>query len=611
MMFRWTFLVPRLLVVLAFCLWLRFGLDSLLTRSVISSGQMATGARVDLQDLSSSLPHGRLHIRGLAAANPESPLENLFQVDEVSLKIDTRALLDRRWVVDQAAVAGLQFNTDRPTSGALPSRQKDKNQDGKLAGIADQLASGMSRAAEHWLNDLASRMRADVEEEFQSVRLAKELAQRWPEEYRELATRVDDWKARVERIRRLVDGIREEPWEHLADIEPGLRDVEALRTEVGQLRSEMQRMHTQILRDRDAIRTASRHDANVIREKLRIQNLDGDRLSDYLLGPELVARATQLATWIEQGQHAYKLVGERPEINHEHGRGVFIDLAAGPQPPDILFRCLLLSGHTQFDGRNVQFQGRLEGLTHQPQRYGKPVTYRLATRGAVETQIQGTIDYRQAPPRHHLVVSCPAWHQPSHTLGNVEQFAIRSSSGPAQVWLEVNLNGRELSGEVRWRQDEILVDPIVGEYFASERLRRGLAQATRNVDRIHATAELSGTLTAPRCRLRSSLGPQIAEGVNFAVRQELQAIAADLSSMADAAVAAHLEELDKTLQLQYAELLARLQEHEERIEQYKQQLASQFRQPLEKLRQPFSVSAIHKAVAGIREEQESQERLKR
>jgi uncharacterized protein (TIGR03545 family) len=610
-MFRWTFLVPRLLVVLAFCFWLRFGLDSLLTRGLIAGGQMATGAKINLQHLSSSLPHGRVHLRGLAAANPKAPLRNLVQVDEASLSIDIRSLLERRWVVEQAAITGLQFNTDRQTSGALPGREKDTPQDAAFAELADRLTRGMSRAAENWLDDLAGRMQADVEEEFRSVRLAKQLAERWPAEYRQLATRVDEWKSRVERIRRLVEGVREDPWEHLADIEPGLRDVEALRTEVTQLRSDMQRIHAQILQDRDAIRTASRHDANVLRDKLRVKNLDGERLSDYLLGPELVARATELANWLEQGQRAYELVGERPEINQQQGRGDFIDLADGPQPPDLLFRCLLLSGRTQLNGQDVQFQGRLEGLTHQPKRHGKPVTYRLATQGDMEVQIQGTIDYRQATPRHHLLVSCPDWQQPPRTLGNVEQFAIRSSSGPAQVWLELDLNGHELSGEVRWRQDEVLVDPVVGEYFASERLRRGLAQATRNVDRIHATVELSGTLTAPRCRLRSSLGPQIAEGVNFAVRQELQAIAADLSSTADAAVATHLEELDRTLQLQYAQLLARLQEHEERIDHYKQQLASQIRQPLDQLRQPFSVSAIHKAVAGLRKNQQSQERLKR
>jgi hypothetical protein len=58
-------------------------------------------------------------------------------------------------------------------------------------------------------------------------------------------------------------------------------------------------------------------------------------------------------------------------------------------------------------------------------------------------------------------------------------------------------------------------------------------------------------------------------------------------------------------------LLGRLQEHEQRIEQYKQELAAKLRQPLEQLRQPFNVSALRKAVAGMRKEPDSQGRVNR
>src|SRR5262245_30893427 len=109
--FRWKYVLPRVAIVAAIVAAVRFGLDPLLKYAIVAGGEAATGAKVEVGELTTSLVDGRLVIDGFAAANPQHPMRNLAAADHVQLDVDSSALLRKRLVVKNGMVSGIVFDS--------------------------------------------------------------------------------------------------------------------------------------------------------------------------------------------------------------------------------------------------------------------------------------------------------------------------------------------------------------------------------------------------------------------------------------------------------------------------------------------------------------------
>jgi uncharacterized protein (TIGR03545 family) len=118
-LFRWKALVPlALLLVLVAVAWYVF-LDAAVRRSIEAIGTELVGAKVDLAFADVRLRDGSVTLRGLQVTNPDAPLTNLFQVDEIVADVRMAPLLEKKIFIDTVAVRGVRFGTDREESGAL------------------------------------------------------------------------------------------------------------------------------------------------------------------------------------------------------------------------------------------------------------------------------------------------------------------------------------------------------------------------------------------------------------------------------------------------------------------------------------------------------------
>ena len=60
---RWTYALPRLALVIVVILALRLGLDPLLRWTIVTSGEAAVGAKVEIGEVASSLLEGEVVLR--------------------------------------------------------------------------------------------------------------------------------------------------------------------------------------------------------------------------------------------------------------------------------------------------------------------------------------------------------------------------------------------------------------------------------------------------------------------------------------------------------------------------------------------------------------------
>ena len=141
---RWRYFIP-FIVVFSGLLIAALTIDWWMKWTFESAGSYAAGARVDIERLHVSYFPLALHMGHLEITNPNLPMTNIVEIDKVDFDLDTRALLEKKWVINQVALEGISVNTPRARSGVL-AHSKNKTPKSELT---KELEAGLSH---EWLD---------------------------------------------------------------------------------------------------------------------------------------------------------------------------------------------------------------------------------------------------------------------------------------------------------------------------------------------------------------------------------------------------------------------------------------------------------------------------
>ena len=149
-MIRWTYLLPRLALVLLALAIVQLGAPPLLRWVLVRSLESTTGTEVELAKVSTSLTRSEMHISGFQIARRSTSQTNVLQFDSAHLALDVNALTHQRCVVDRAEIRGLRFNTPRALGSAQSHRIEIAAPD-----VSDLARQGQ-RQSQQWLEQVVS-----------------------------------------------------------------------------------------------------------------------------------------------------------------------------------------------------------------------------------------------------------------------------------------------------------------------------------------------------------------------------------------------------------------------------------------------------------------------
>jgi uncharacterized protein (TIGR03545 family) len=220
----------------------------LIEHKFVDATQESVGAKVDVQETQVSLLTGRLSLRDVQIANPQSPLRNLVTAERCEMELEPGSLLYKRAVIRQGSVTGLRFGTERETNGFLA------NFAGKDAAALDGwLDPESSKAAQEWLDRLHERFDRNLVEQLESIRLTQELLARWPAESAALARRVAALREQTTALDAKVAKARENPLRNVDFLEALPAEVTKIRTELTAISRELGKLPNLADTDRRAI----------------------------------------------------------------------------------------------------------------------------------------------------------------------------------------------------------------------------------------------------------------------------------------------------------------------------------------------------------------------
>lgn len=554
-LFRWKYVLPRLAILLIVVLTVRFCLDGALRWAIVASGESALGAKVEIAELETELRQGRLTIRGVAAANPSKTFHNLAEAEEANFQIDMAELLHKRLVVTDGTITGLNFDTPRETDGALEEPEETLEEE-SVPSVLDPALAAASEYGSVWADNLSKKLEADLESTLESPRVARELEARWPAEYKQLEARVKDLQARGKEIEKGFKEVKANPLRNLDRLQKLEADLRTTEQEVKALTAKIQGLPEQIKADQQLVDAARKQDEATIRKMLKLDDLDGDQLSSYLLEEESSGYLATAVNWIKK---ARDLTPEKPEIERFRGVNVaFIDR----RRPDWLIKKVNLSGEASIGGEQLLLVGLLTGASSHPQLVANPMRLSLTGTGGVACDMNLVVDRRGEKAVDTLTFECPQLAIPRRTLGKPEKLAVSLAGGPANLKGEVVLKCEQLSGQILWNQSDVQLGASVGK-IKDPQLQLALQESLNSLKRIEATVELSGTLEKPAWKLQSDLGPQLAVGLKSAMSGYLEArtekLMAGVREKVDKQMAKLTQQRDKAQQ----ELMAKLGKNQE------------------------------------------------
>ena len=562
--FRWKAAIPLGLFVLAVVLFWTLYVDRLIRLGIEAGGTAAVGARVDLASARFRLFQGSLVLRGLAVTNPDAPLKNLFEVDEINLDLGIRALLEKKFDAETVAVRGLRFGTDRKTSGALPAKRKAAT---AAEGAAEGDAGSWSKKVVLPALDLtglgkAVNVAGVSPDSLRTIALARAVAAKgdslqvaWGRRIAAADPRpvLDSGKALANRLgatdlRRLgLAGVRDAA----ASVRTTINAVTASRNQITALQRDVTAQMDSLKAQAAALDRARADDYAYARRLVKVPSLEPKDVSAALFGSAALQRMVPALSWAGKANHRMP-AGLAPQRHEGPKRlrmaGTTVVFPKAHRYPTVLIEfaegTFALAGRTTMAGDYI---ARVTGVTTEPAVYGKPLTFlaqrRAAVAGPEYIRVAGALDHTGAVPRDSVTADLHGVRLPALDLA-AAGARMDPRTGTVDVALMLfgdSVRGRWLvrSDSVAWTQLEdsgsagAAPAPIGSRAWVNALIWRAIS-SLKNVE---IEAAISGRLASPNLDVSSNVGGQVATALRQAAAAEVNKAEAQVRARVDSLVA--------------------------------------------------------------------------
>ena len=567
---RWSYVVPRVVIVTAVWWFFAFGFDPLVRRGAVSSSQLVFGAKVDVEDLETGFFPPRVSLGRTAVANRFRPGRNLFEFDRLQVRLESDPLLDGSFVVKHAELHGLRCDTDRDDLGAVELTPEAIQRRRAL----DEFRKQFKQLGKQWLNAAVDELKETFDpKNLQTIKTAQVIEDEWRSRFQDLTARVKRLEIRAKGLESLFKNIKTQ-----RDVLQQVNGAARLVTEADQILREFQsiRMDMQLLgsivkTDYARLDAARRIDFANAKQVGRLLSFDGQKISESLLGQEAAVQLTKTMFWVKEiRRHVAATKEKKPKIQRLRGEDIAF---ARPNPqPWFVIEHLLVSGELSIDGEPITVTGSVNGLTSDSGLYGKPTEIHLTSEGNTHLSLDLIIDQTQPETQQHL---CLRFQPESKRLHLGEEGGQRLTVSAEQtVWsVDMHFHGNQVNGEVEFNHnDVVLTYDEPDDSRAPAQLARILQNTLDGVSSVNLKVNVSGSVDSPELKLESNLGEQISTALNAALVQEIDVYRQQFAQQVDTAALKRIRGLQDGLKQEYTVLLDLVKLNEEQLNAWKANL---------------------------------------
>lgn len=118
-LFRWNAIIPFIIFALLTNIYFALFFDMHIKNAIEWVGYKALGSEVNIEDFTSSFIQGKVQINTIEITSSENPKYNTLEISDIHFNISWDALLRAKFVIEEIAVEGIQFMSERRHIGKV------------------------------------------------------------------------------------------------------------------------------------------------------------------------------------------------------------------------------------------------------------------------------------------------------------------------------------------------------------------------------------------------------------------------------------------------------------------------------------------------------------
>jgi uncharacterized protein (TIGR03545 family) len=507
---------------------------------VEATGESIVGARVELESVGLSPTEGSIRLTGLQVANPDAPMSNLFEAEDIVVDLMLEPLLEKKVVVQDLVVTGVRFNTPRETSGALENPDPEAGQLWRSVNTwADQI-----ELPELSLESLTGTVRTEAisVDSLRTVQYARRVIAR-------ADSMRDDWEARltsldprprIDSVRAVVqrlESFRPSPLNALQlpdlirDGRSTLANVTSLQSDLAALDDAVRGGLGSLQVGSDVISDLRAQDLAYARSLLDIPSLEAPSISPALFGGTALAWLKPVLFWAQTAER-YLPPGldprNRPGPRRARAEGTTVEFPGRATYPKFLLQRGDLGMEIAGTGLAAgTYTAQLANLTTAPSLVGQPMELTLGRREGAQgprgLTLAAVLDHTSATIRDSVAAGLNGIRLPEIDLS---RFGGRLNLGLGESTFSLRRAGSELDAQLRWVSTDLAWTRTAGEaqgappeLGTTEWARDLIWRTMTGVQQVELGMGLTGSIEDPSVSVTSNLG----EAVAASLRRELGA----------------------------------------------------------------------------------------
>ncbi len=564
---RWSYLIPRLILVGILWAAMAFGFDPLLRYSTVQGLQSITGAKADVNDFRTGFFPPRMDVARVALASASQPGTNMVEFQALTLRMNGDSLLRKSFVVEEATMTGVRFGTARDDNGQLEVISEPE--DSEPSWLAEKLRS----IGDEWLEDLTVQAKAQVDPNtLETYRTGRELHEKWDTRFDTMTGEVDLLKQEVDVLREQMDAAkRAEPLQQIEMYLQIAQRADLLLRQAQQMRTGITGIVPEVQQDFARLNQARQNDQEMVVQKVQLLKPDARRISESLIGEEMYRQLHQLMSWLELARE-YQEDLEK-QAKPERIRGTDFEFELFNPTPRMLCRKLLIDGELTMHGQPTPFRGILTDVTDDAKMHGLPAVLKLQTDGEQPLQLLVRYDATAEIPRTEVLADYVGSQHKPLSIGKADKVQMLTSLRNQHWNAKLMIANGEIAGQVKLNSE-------LGETTCSAPtdktgiLTQMLADVSSAVHVVNATVQLTGTIRKPHVSIASDVGEQFAAGFQTALTAQVAQLKTRLVAEVDRTVAEQREKLTASFGKRYDELLAENADVLQKVQQAQQLVAT-------------------------------------
>ena len=562
---RWSYILPRFTLLVLVWAFFFFAFDPILKWGMIKGMEKGLKAKVEIAGVKTSFLHPSLRITGFAAADSKNEFSNLVEFRELAFSAAGAPLLEKKLLVENASLSGLRFGTARKTSGKLPFVKEEP---------PSEMVQKIQDESKNFALDRAADVKSDLSaayvvkpDDLESVKLAKQLEEDYNRDYKNIADRLDtkkyetalnDLKARYAKARDEKNFVKQA--KDYAEIG---KDVKKLSSDFKKDKAEVETALAKLKDSFKALDEARRKDTANVLSRMKLPSMDTQSLARMLVGASIADKTAQAMKWMTMARK-YMPSNSKGVLKNEAPRGREVHFPKEHSYPTVLIRRLAISGELG-SGDPLEYSGVIEGLTTQPQVYGRPTTAEIkGAKGARKLDFRASVDATGGELGTDSRLSYSGMAVNSLKLGSDSSFSVAVTGGTGAIDARMKTSGENLDGKAEVRLTGAAFKPSAGNIKVAV-LRSAVESSFSGLSSAMIESDIKGTIKSPELAIKTDLADKLSKAFSGAMGAEVKKAQEAAQQKIDEALKPYSEKLDKLSASKQTELTDKLKGAESRI----------------------------------------------